>query len=138
MGAITWIAIIVGMIVVYAAIRYVRWRRNIRASAERERLRRAYDDRQTIFSRSGSKRLCFIVCLLVMWRGAVADQDCIRWAQMVERIEAIEPENREKHFAMWRAYTADNKITRMYLLSAINWVTSGGTSNMAWHECVSF
>lgn len=69
---------------------------------------------------------------------AHADLDCVRWAQLVERIEAIKPEDREAHYAMWRAYAAENKVAKMYVLSAINWVRSGSTSKAAWLECDNY
>lgn len=76
----------------------------------------------------------FIAAALILSRCVYADEQCIAWAELVERVEQMSDEQRQ--WSAWLAQ-ADGQVMLRYLLTARNWLASGRTGEQAWLECES-
>lgn len=75
--------------------------------------------------------------LIALLLAGTPEQDCMTFARMVERIEQMAPAEVRKQRGVWLQAAAANRITNMYVQSAINWLDAGLTSQQAWAECGS-
>ena len=79
-----------------------------------------------------------IIVAFVLWlRLAHADEekDCMIWAQMVERMEAMTPAEIDAQRGAWLKDAQHSPLIKLYVGSALNWIDQGGTSKQAWQEC---
>jgi len=82
-----------------------------------------------------------VLAVLSCSRGVLADgwarnysSECPTWARMVERIEALPPDERQ-----WQTWMSEaDQVVQRYVISARNWIESGLTGRQAWSECSSF
>ena len=73
------------------------------------------------------------LCLLI--RGARAD--CPEWAEMVDRFEQTDPQDRRGTLAEWLALTKGSIEAQRTVMRAANWVEAGKSGADAWAECTS-
>lgn len=67
---------------------------------------------------------------------ALADSQCLYWAQLVERLNALPPAERARNYDEGRRLAKQDKIAGRYVMSAINWLEHGGTVGQAWLQCM--
>ena len=62
---------------------------------------------------------------------------CILFAQMAERFEQLDPEDRRGQLGEWLAATAESPEAQRIVMRAANWIDTGGTAAAVWRECPS-
>lgn len=82
-------------------------------------------------------RAVLMALLIAVLLAGTPAHDCVTWARMVERIEQMAPAEVRKQRGVWLQAAAANRVTSMYVQSAINWLDAGLTSQQAWAECGS-
>lgn len=62
--------------------------------------------------------------------------DCLRWASMIEIMSQVPQSEWAERRQEWTVGATD-KLTRMYVLRAINYIEAGLPASEAWRECGS-